>query len=40
MGVYQDRVVPFLTHIAMSNRYLVDYRRRAFAQARGRVLEI
>jgi Methyltransferase domain len=40
MGLYHDRVGPFLTHMAMSNRYLVEYRRRAIGQVRGRVLEI
>jgi len=40
MGLYQDYAVPILTHLAMSNRYLVEYRQRTIANARGRVLEI
>jgi ubiquinone/menaquinone biosynthesis C-methylase UbiE len=40
MGLYQDYAVPILTHLAMSNRDLVGYRRRATSGARGRVLEI
>src|SRR5712691_4350069 len=40
MGLYQDYALPILTHLAMSNRYLVEYRRRTIANARGRVLEI
>jgi ubiquinone/menaquinone biosynthesis C-methylase UbiE len=40
MGVYQDRVVPYLVNLAMSNRELVPYRRRVLAGAEGRVLEI
>ena len=34
------RVLPFLIHLSMSNRQLVDYRRRMLAAAHGRVLEI
>jgi ubiquinone/menaquinone biosynthesis C-methylase UbiE len=40
MSLYHERVLPFLTHVAMSNRQLVDYRRRTVSRARGRVLEI
>jgi ubiquinone/menaquinone biosynthesis C-methylase UbiE len=40
MGLYQDYAVPILTHLAMSNRYLIEYRRRTISNARGRVLEV
>jgi len=40
MGLYQERVVPWLTHLSMRNRDLLPYRRRAVADAAGRVLEI
>src|SRR4051794_14242351 len=40
MGLYQDRVLPFLTHVAMSNRQLIEYRTRVVSAARGRVLEV
>jgi ubiquinone/menaquinone biosynthesis C-methylase UbiE len=40
MALYRDHVLPCLTHLAMSNRQLVEYRRRLVSQARGRVLEI
>jgi ubiquinone/menaquinone biosynthesis C-methylase UbiE len=40
MALYRDRVLPCLTHLAMSNRWLIEYRRRLVSQARGRVLEI
>lgn len=40
MGLYHDRVLPFLIHLTMSNRQLVEYRRRTIAAARGLVLEI
>jgi ubiquinone/menaquinone biosynthesis C-methylase UbiE len=40
MAFYRDRVLPCLTHLAMSNRWLIDYRRRTVSQARGRVLEV
>src|SRR5262249_12329353 len=33
-------VLPCLTQLAMSNRWLMEYRRRMVSQARGRVLEI
>ena len=40
MAFYRDHILPCLTHLAMSNRWLVEYRRRMVPQARGRVLEI
>ena len=40
MALYRDHVLPCLTHLAMSNRWLDEYRRRVVSQARGRVLEI
>src|SRR6266446_10788567 len=40
MAFYRDHILPCFTHLAMSNRRLVEYRRRRVAQARGRVLEI
>src|SRR5262249_2494103 len=40
MPLYRDHVLPCLTHLAMSNRWLIEYRRRMVSQARGRVLEI
>ena len=39
MALYRDHVLPRLTHLAMSNRWLIEYRRRTVSQARGRVLE-
>jgi ubiquinone/menaquinone biosynthesis C-methylase UbiE len=40
MALYRDHILPCLTHLAMSNRRLIEYRRRMVQQARGRVLEI
>ena len=40
MAFYRDHILPCLTHLAMSNRRLVEYRRRTVPRARGRVLEI
>jgi ubiquinone/menaquinone biosynthesis C-methylase UbiE len=40
MALYRDHVLPCLTLLAMSNRRLIEYRRRVVSQARGRVLEI
>ena len=40
MGIYQDRIVPWLTHLAMRQRQLVAYRRRVVPAAEGCVLEI
>lgn len=40
MSFYRRWVIPRLTHLAMRHKELHPYRRRALAQARGRVLEI
>jgi ubiquinone/menaquinone biosynthesis C-methylase UbiE len=40
MALYRDHVLPCLTHLAMSNHRLIEYRRRVVSKARGRVLEI
>jgi ubiquinone/menaquinone biosynthesis C-methylase UbiE len=40
MSFFQTYVVPNLIHLAMSDRKLVPYRKRALAGAQGRVLEI
>ncbi len=40
MGFYNERIVPALVHLAMSNHWLLDYRRRTISAARGRVLEV
>jgi ubiquinone/menaquinone biosynthesis C-methylase UbiE len=40
MGLYQDRVLPFVIELAMSNRLLAEYRQRTISAARGSVLEI
>jgi ubiquinone/menaquinone biosynthesis C-methylase UbiE len=40
MAFYEDVVLPRLCHLAMRNRQLVPYRRRAVGLAQGRVLEI
>src|ERR1700730_13737680 len=40
MGLYQNCVLPFLIHLAMSNGQLAEYRRRIISAARGRVLEV
>lgn len=40
MGFYNDIVLPRLCHLAMRNRQLAPYRRRAIAAAEGRVLEV
>jgi len=42
MALYRDHVLPCLTHLTMSNRRmsnrrLIEYRRRVVSQARGRV---
>ena len=39
MALYRDHVLPCLTHLAMPNHWLIEYRRRMVSQARGRVLE-
>jgi ubiquinone/menaquinone biosynthesis C-methylase UbiE len=40
MALYRDSILPCLTHLAMSNRRLLEHRRRMVPRARGRVLEI
>jgi ubiquinone/menaquinone biosynthesis C-methylase UbiE len=40
MSFYQERIVPHLVNLAMSNRELEPYRERVLAGAEGRVLEI
>jgi len=40
MGLYQEYVLPRLVNLAMRNRELLPYRKRAIASADGRVLEI
>jgi ubiquinone/menaquinone biosynthesis C-methylase UbiE len=40
MGLYQHYVVPCLTHLAMSQKQLLPFRRRIVGAAEGRVLEI
>jgi ubiquinone/menaquinone biosynthesis C-methylase UbiE len=40
MGFYNDRIVPFLIHLAMRQRQLAAYRNRVISAAEGRVLEI
>ncbi len=40
MGLYTDYALPLLTHLSMSNRWLLEYRRRTISAARGRVLEV
>jgi SAM-dependent methyltransferase len=40
MALYRDCILPCLTHVVMSNRGLIEYRRRIVSQARGQVLEI
>ena len=40
MAFYRDHILPCLTHLAMSNHRLVEYRRRMVPQACGRELEI
>ena len=40
MGLYRERVVPWLTNCAMRNRDLVPYRQRIASAATGRVLEV
>jgi len=40
MGFYNDRIVPFLIHLAMRQRQLAAYRNRVIPAAEGRVLEI
>ncbi|WP_354221324.1 class I SAM-dependent methyltransferase [Bradyrhizobium sp. F1.4.3] len=40
MGFYQDRILPWLTHLAMRQAQLVPYRTRVASGATGRVLEM
>jgi SAM-dependent methyltransferase len=40
MDLYQNHVLPFVIHLAMSNRELAEYRQRTISAARGSVLEI
>jgi ubiquinone/menaquinone biosynthesis C-methylase UbiE len=40
MSFYQDRVLPWLTHLSMRQSRLVPYRTRVVSGAAGRVLEI
>ena len=40
MGFYQERILPWLIHLAMRNRDLVAYRDRTASAAAGRVLEV
>jgi ubiquinone/menaquinone biosynthesis C-methylase UbiE len=40
MGLYQRRVVPCLTHLAMSQSQLLPFRQHVVGAAEGRVLEI
>jgi len=40
MGLYRERILPWLIHLAMRQGRLVPYRRRIVPCATGRVLEI
>src|ERR1700676_4944482 len=40
MGFYQDKILPFVIHLAMRQRNLAAYRGRVVPAAEGRVLEI
>ena len=40
MSFYQDRILPYLVHMAMRNETLAAYRRRVVSAAAGRILEI
>ncbi len=40
MSFYQEHILPPFIHLAMSSRWLRDYRRRTIAAAQGRVLEV
>jgi len=40
MGLYQDHIVPWLTHLSMQQAQLVPYRNRVVSGATGQVLEI
>lgn len=40
MGLYSERILPWLTALTMRNRLLAPYRQRLVPLARGRVLEV
>jgi ubiquinone/menaquinone biosynthesis C-methylase UbiE len=40
MGFYDNRILPHVINLAMSNRELLPYRERVLSSARGRVVEI
>jgi ubiquinone/menaquinone biosynthesis C-methylase UbiE len=40
MGIYQEQILPWLTHLAMRQARLAPYRSRVVSAATGRVLEI
>jgi predicted RNA methylase len=40
MGLYQNYIVPWLTHLSMQQAQLVPYRKRVVSRATGQVLEI
>lgn len=40
LGLYQQHILPRLTHFAMRQRQLLPYRQRTIAAAKGRVLEV
>src|SRR6516165_7092921 len=40
MGLYQNYIVPWLTHLSMQQAQLVPYRSRVVSGATGQVLEI
>jgi ubiquinone/menaquinone biosynthesis C-methylase UbiE len=40
MGIYRDRFLPYLIHLAMRRRDLAPYRQRVISGAEGQVLEI
>src|SRR3979411_2426287 len=40
MGFYQDKILPFVIHLAMRQKNLAAYRGRVVPAAEGRVLEI
>ena len=40
MGLYENRILPYLVHLSMRQETLSAYRRRGVPSAQGRVLEI
>jgi ubiquinone/menaquinone biosynthesis C-methylase UbiE len=40
MGLYQERILPWLIHLSMRQRSLAPYRNRVVSNATGRVLEV